>query len=245
MLFVANPQAQRHIIGAMKSQSAQKELLLAVRKIAIEKEWELRRMKRCRSGLRRPDFIWHYLLQSFATMGKASGAVGLIHNQENYRRVTYDALARLTPRKRREVVREVCRLAKVRMPDVKAQYILGCFDFVRHMGGPQKAKELLLAEPGRDAKIKFLRAFPGIGPKYARNIMMDVYHKEFRGSIALDVRIKSISKLLRLTFTDANYSAHESFYLEVAHMAGLNGWELDRLLFNFGDEVKKTLGSST
>jgi hypothetical protein len=27
----------------------------------------------------------------------------------------------------------------------------------------------------------------------------------------------------------------------VAHMADLNGWELDRLLFHFGDEVKKAL----
>ena len=48
------------------------------------------------------------------------------------------------------------------------------------MGGPERAKELLLAQPDRDAKIKFLKAFPGIGPKYARNIMMDVYHRQFR-----------------------------------------------------------------
>jgi hypothetical protein len=71
--------------------------------------------------------------------------------------------------------------------------------------------------------------------------MMDVYHKEFRDNIALDVRIKSISKDLGLSFSDSDYMEHEKFYLDVAHSAGLNGWELDRLLFNFGDEVKRRL----
>jgi endonuclease III len=127
------------------------------------------------------------------------------------------------------------------MPDIKAEYILACFEYVGSMGGPESAKELLLAQPGRDAKIKFLRTFRGIGPKYARNIMMDVYHEEFRDNIALDVRIKSISKAIGLSFSESDYLEHEAFYLEVAHSAGLNGWELDRLLFNFGDEVKERL----
>ena len=229
----------------MKNGAAQSRLLLAVETLAIEKRPELERLKRGRIGLKRPDFIWHYLLQSFATMGRASGSKGLIQNQNNYRRVTYGALSKLTPGRRRKEVHEVCHVAKIRMPDIKAQYILDCFDYVKRMGGPEKAKEVLLRQPDREAKIKFLKGFPGIGPKYARNIMMDVYHKEFRDNIALDVRIKSISKLLGLTFTEADYSAHEGFYLEVAHLAGINGWELDRLLFNFGDEVKRKLAVAT
>ena len=50
---------------------------------------------------------------------------------------------------------------------------------------------------------------------------------------------ESISELLGLSF--ASYSAHEAFYLDVARQAGLNGWELDRLLYNFLDEVKSRL----
>jgi endonuclease III len=69
----------------------------------------------------------------------------------------------------------------------------------------------LLTQPGREAKIRFLQTFPGIGPKYARNIMMDVYHEDFRNSIALDVRIKAISDSLGLSFS--SYADHESFYL--------------------------------
>jgi thermostable 8-oxoguanine DNA glycosylase len=228
----------------MKKSSARDRLLAIIRPLAAQKMREINRGKRNRGDLKRRDFIWHYLLQSFATMGRASGAKGLIKDQSNYQRVTYEALAALTPKKRERQVREACRAAKVRMPDLKARYILECFQYVETLGGPEKAKNLLLAQPGREGKIHFLRTFPGIGPKYARNIMMDVYQGDFRDSIALDTRIKSISIALGLSFSDSDYLEHEAFYLEVAHAAGLNGWELDRLLFNFLDEVKQGLKDS-
>jgi hypothetical protein len=163
----------------MKNQAAQKRLLIAVRPIAAARRGRLEEMKRGRSGFKRADFVWHYLLQSFATMGRTSGALGLIKNQENYGRITYSALSKLGPKKREKVVQEVCRLAKVRMPERKAEYILRCFDHVDQMGGVEVAKEKLLAQRGAEAKIKFWRTFYGIGPKYARNIMMDVYHLSF------------------------------------------------------------------
>ena len=231
---MAYPCLRNCTIGSMKKTSAHDRLLKVVKPLATEKRQRLESLKRKRSGLKRPDFIWHYLLQSFATMGKASGAKGLIQDQDNYQRVTFATLDALTPKKRERQVHEVCHTAKVRMPDIKAAYILECFDYVKSMGGLEEAKRLLLTQSGKDAKIKFLRTFRGIGPKYARNIMMDVYHKEFRNSIALDVRIKSISKDLGLSFSDSDYAEHEKFYLDVAQSAGLNGWELDRLLFKIG-----------
>lgn len=102
------------------------------------------------------------------------------------------------------------------------------------MGGVAAAKERLLGQAGREAKIKFLQSFHGIGPKYSRNMLMDVYHPDFRDSIAIDQRILSISKALGLSFR--NYNDHEDFYLRVARDAGLNGWELDRLMYRFTDE---------
>ena len=114
-------------------------------------------------------------------MGRASGWHGLIGNQDNYRRVTYTALAALTRADRVAQVRQVCQVAGVRMPDKKAVCILGCFDYVTRLGGPEAAKASLLAQPGREAKIAFLQSFPGIGPKYARNIMMDLYHRGLQG----------------------------------------------------------------
>lgn len=65
--------------------------------------------------------------------------------------------------------------------------------------------------------------------------MMDVYHPDFRKSIAVDARIKSVSDVLGLKFS--TYEAEESFYRDVAAVSGLEAWELDRLIYNFGDDV--------
>ena len=184
-----------------------------------------------RQQLRQPDFLWYSLLQSFSTMGRASGWSGLIGNKNNYNRVRYQNLVRLPVKARTLQVVETCHAAKVRMPDLKARYILRCFDQVKELGGPRAATRQLLLQAGPEGKIRFLKSFYGIGDKYARNIMMDVYHSDFRNSIAVDARIKSVSKAWGLSFT--GYDDHERFYLSVAAAAGLSGWELDRLIFNF------------
>ena len=100
---------------------------------------------------------------------------------------------------------------------------------------------MLLARAGRQAKIQFLKQFKGIGDKYARNIMMTSITADFRNSIAVDSRIKSVTTALGLSFS--SYDEHEVFYLDVAGRAGLNGWELDRLLFWFKDEVLARLNA--
>ena len=192
-------------------------------------------LKKYRAELDRPDFVWHYLLQSFSTMGGAAGSRGLMGNMANYNRITFDALKQLDAVQRPAVVEQTCRDAKIRWPVNKTEYILRCYAQVTALGGLAAVKTALLAIPGRAGKIKFLRQFHGIGLKYARNMMMDVYHEDFWESIAIDSRIKSISTALGVEFQD--YASHENFYLEVAHAAGINGWELDRLMFNFDKEV--------
>lgn len=219
---------------------AKSRLATVLRQLAQDNRETLDRLKHEREGLDRPDFLWHYLLQSFSTMGRAAGWHGLIGNQENYRRVTYESIQRLPPAERATHIEAVCREARIRMPMRKASFILGCFNKIERMGGPEAAKAELLSHAGREAKLAFLDAFPGIGPKYARNIMMDVYHDDFRDSIAIDVRIKAISQRLGVSF--ATYAEHEGFYLDVARQVGLNGWELDRLLFNFRAEIEARLG---
>jgi hypothetical protein len=212
----------------------QKKLAAVAKALAHEKKDKLDTLKAEHSQLARADFLWRYLLQSFATMGRAAGWHGLIGNKKNYNKVRYETLARLSPQARPTHVELTCRAAKIRMPSIKARYILECFDQVRELGGPETAKKTLLAQPGRDAKIQFLKSFSGIGEKYARNIMMDVYHEDFRDSLAIDARIKALSRNWGLSF--GSYSEHQAFYLSVAANAGINGWELDRLMFNFQNE---------
>jgi endonuclease III len=223
----------------MNARDARSRLATVIRSLAVEKRSTLERLKAEHVGLERPDFVWHYLLQSFSTMGRAAGWQGLIGNEQNYRRVTYEVIKALPQELRDPHVRLVCQQAKIRMPNRKTEFILGCFELIEELGGLGPTKAKLLAEPGRERKIRFLDAFPGIGPKYARNIMMDVYHEDFRDSIAIDIRIQAISTRLGVSFS--SYEEHEAFYLRVAQEAGINGWELDRLLFNFRREVEARL----
>jgi hypothetical protein len=78
----------------------------------------------------------------------------------------------------------------------------------------------------------------GIGKKYARDMMMDAYHPDFHDSVALDSRVKSITDALGLTF--GSYEDHEQFYMDVGRRAGLNGWEVDRVLYNFPGRSSRT-----
>lgn len=218
-----------------RSMQESKESLVQVAKLVMD--WHrgrIEHMKQRESDLQRDDFVWHYLLQSFSTMGRSTGWLGLIGTPENYNAVRYEYLQSLTKRSRLAHLKKICRKAKVRMPDKKAGFIAACFIKLEAEGGYLRAKEHLLAQQGTKAKIKYLKSFPGIGEKYARNMMMDVYHPDFRDSIAVDIRIKSILSELGVGFR--TYAEQEAFLLDVARLAGLNGWELDRLMYGYLNE---------
>jgi N-glycosylase/DNA lyase len=172
-------------------------------------------------------------LQSFSTWGGAKGHEGLIGNQDKYRRVTFETLSGVDADKRRLVLEEVFLAAKVRYAVVKAKLMARNYDLVPKMGGPVEATRQALAQDGKEAKIAFMKRFYGIGPKYARNIWMDAYHPDFRDTIAVDLRIKKITKALGYSFK--TFEEEERFYQDIAREAGLQGWELDRLLYAYTD----------
>lgn len=217
-------------------------LVSSLKEVMKNKKDEIEKLKESYQDINRPDFIWHYLLQSFSTMGRSTGWQGLIGNKENYNKVTFSNLDSLGIAEREKLVTQVCKDAKVRMPSKKAEFILKCFTKITDLGGQEKAKEKLLSLQSRDKKIKFLMQFHGIGKKYARNIMMDVYHEDFRNSIAIDIRIKAITELLGLSFK--TYEDEEQFYLSAGQEAGLNGWEVDRLLYNYRETFEGLLQKS-
>ena len=133
--------------------------------------------------------------------------------------------------------------AGVRWHNRKAEQLTTNLQTIKDIGGPEVARRKLLSRPTREDKISLLEQFAGIGPKFARNIFMNPYHPQFRESIAIDSRIESISTVLGLFFR--TYEEHEQFYLGAAKKAGLSGWEIDRLIYNFRDEVIAGLPACT
>lgn len=218
-----------------------KKLSKIAKDISIKHADKLAKLKQAHKELDRADFVWHFLLLSFSTMGGAGGVDGLIKDENNYSKLKFENLDKLDKKQRKKVILTTCHAAKIRWPNKKYEFIYQCFERVKELGGLDKVKECLFAQKGRENKISFLMTFPGIGQKYARNILMDVYHEEFRNSIAIDARIKKVSESLGVTFD--NYSEHEQFYIKASEMAGINGWEMDRLLFNFKDEFLSAIGA--
>lgn len=210
-----------------------------LRQLGADHRAQLERWKSKARQLERDDAVWHLLLQSFATLGNSGGWKGLIGDSDNYARVTFDALAGWPRETRGEEIERTFRAARVRYPARKARHLAHNHELIASMGGVLAAKDLLRRQPGRAGKMAFLKRFKGIGDKYARDILMDVYHPDFRDSIALDSRVRSVSKALGLSFKD--YDEHERFFLAAGRLAGLNGWEVDRLVYNFRDEVLRRL----
>lgn len=182
-------------------------------------------------GQKRPDFIWHYLLQSFSTMGNSNGHKGLILNKKNYEQVRFEQISTIEPSKRKDYIQSILEIAEVNEPDTKAKWLSNDYNIVSRLGGLTKAKDKAFSQVGTEAKILFMKQFQGIGDKYGRNIWMDVYHSDFWDSIAIDRRINYITETMGYSFSE--YKEHEKFYLDIAHEVELQGWEVDRLLYNY------------
>lgn len=201
----------------------------------------LAEIKRDSKEIKRKDFIWHALLCSIATLGNERGYQGLIANEKNYMRVSFAALSKISHAKRLSHIETVLRDAKVRMPAQKANWLFENHRIISEMGGVEKVTTHALSIKGREEKMRFLKTFRGVGNKYARNIWMDVFHKDFRDSMAIDLRINQITAALGYEFK--TYEEHEIFYQKIARESGLLTWEVDRLLYNFkGFFIEGVLG---
>jgi hypothetical protein len=216
------------------------KLVNLLNNLSADKHKKLEEMKDTSEELNRHDIVWHLLLCSMSTMGNSRGYEGLIENRDNYNQVSYESLSKHSAEQRYKILQDTLKTAKVRMPLQKALWLNENFEIIEKIGGIKKTKELAFAQKGTEAKIEFMKQFHGIGPKYARNIWMDIYHPDFYNNIAIDERIKKITEILDYNFD--NYSDHEKFYLDIAKEAKLQGWELDRLLYQFnGEFIEKLL----
>jgi hypothetical protein len=168
-------------------------------------------------------------------MGNSRGWEGLIGTPENYAQVIFDVVIALPPAKRLAHLDKTLRIAKVRMPAKKAAWFLSAVQRIVAGGGLPAMRQRLLDAPGRGGKIAFLRRFAGIGEKYGRNIMMDVFHPDFHDAIAVDIRIDKVLRVGGVALS--RYEEKEAFLVEVAAEASLLPWELDRTLHHFTDET--------
>lgn len=186
----------------------------------------------------RDDYLWYELVLSLGTWGDSEGGV-IATDEERYQRVQYDEVREMDEKERIELFEKEFSEVTNRYLNRKPEYLNENLKKIRDMGGLDTAQREFERADGREAKRDFLEQFLGISDKYSRNIGMDLYHPDFRDVIALDSRIQGISEELGLQFDE--YEQGEEFYLSVADEVGLNGWELDRVLYNYRDSIKTEL----
>lgn len=184
--------------------------------------------------LARRDFVWFEILLSFATWGNSRGAKRL-----RFETLDFDCLCQLPKSERTRLIKRELAEAGVRYAKNKAQYLLYNFRLIQKKGGLDAAKALIFKAVGPEEKLKALREYKGVGEKYAYNIMMDAYHPEFHTSIAVDQRIKVISRALGLRLH--RYADYATFYQKAAFKLGIQPWEMDRLLYAFRDGILEAL----
>ena len=189
---------------------------------------------------KRSDLVWYLLLQSAATLGNSRGWPGLFEDEATFKSVAYSALAPLAEEAREARILTALRKAKVRMPTLKAPQLAANVGRIAAMGGVGRATKKMLSLPTREDKFQFMRSFEGIGEKYGRNVWMDIYDPSFRDTVAVDKRLKKVARALG--FSGRGYREYETFYCGVAREAGLEPWELDRLLYNFTDHFLAAVG---
>ena len=225
-------------------ENAREVLISAIRSVRVEHDIpEFLRKKKERSKKRRTrsDMIWYEIVLSLSTMGHSRGAV-LATNKSKYETVTYNTVVDIDTEDRPEYFESALRESNVRYPNKKARWLSENILLIENMGGISAANEAFRQAGGRNEKMSFLKQFMGIGDKYARNIGMDLHHPDFRDTIALDDRIRGLSNSLGLRFDD--YDTHEEFYRDTAKQLELTPWELDRILYNFEEEIRQRISDA-
>lgn len=183
------------------------------------------------------DWIWHALIRSFATWGRAVGYQNLVDNRDldtlqyyyikdsvENNNFTYDVIV--------GAVEQVFTEANIRYSSKKAGYLAHNFCmFKNHQHVIDLSHQLWELNDAKEF-IKMVIQFKGIGKKYARNIAMDLKHPAFINTIAIDSRIEKV--LSALEYNGSNtYENKEAVLLDIAENASITGWQFDRLIFNF------------
>ncbi len=185
---------------------------------------------------KRTDLLWLLLLQSAATHGNSRGWTGLCEHPHAMASIAYSKLVSLHGNTRTSRLSSALQLGKVRMARIKAGRLSrNVAKIDSEYGGLKKATKHMLSIKSREEKLRFVKCFEGIGEKYGRNIWMDIYDPSFRDCIAVDDRIMKIACGLELDVDNFKYKDYERFFVSLAKDAGIEPWELDRLLYSYNE----------
>jgi len=173
----------------------------------------------------RDGWAWDVFVQSYATNGGVRVWEGFL-KEGGARLVRWDALLGEAP-------------AEVDAAAARLEALSHRFHAV---GGPDRMARTWNGHTQPETLLRWLKTFPMIGDKYARNMCMDVSHPLILDHIALDHRIHALCDLVEGAPARIPYQRREGWLRGIAGALGINGWYLDRLLFGRYEEIKAAIG---
>ncbi len=202
------------------------------------KEKELEQLACTAKGMRKDkEWFWTVLVTSFCTLGGSENHE--IKRKKYGEELRWDSVASLLQNKRADLFND---LPNPRRHHIAAPAFEYAFQQIRQVGGPKEMASLYEKLKTGKERMKFLRTFKGIGAKYSRNIPMDIYDETVLDSAALDSRLNGLLDMIDGVPEKSKYKLREDYLRSVCTEAGLpNMWYLDRMLYNFYDEIKEEL----
>ena len=182
------------------------------------------------------DWPWNGFVLSFATYGGSNNWTTNVEPRAAM--FEWSRVADLTDDDREVLFQTV---PNPRFKVRTAAALEAVFQSIKAEGGPKAVRERLARAADARALIADLQKYSGIGPKYARNIAMDVHHPLIRNHFAFDHRLNAI-------VTEAigglpPYDVREAMMLRVARGIGVEAWDLDRVLYSRHTQIIDELRS--
>jgi hypothetical protein len=188
--------------------------------------------RKSKANRRKPDLLWRRLCSVVATSGSSVNAAAFMTLCDS--KLQFCKLPKSDTQRQKVIFQALVEAKVPRMRELKSKNLSENYKKIKQMGGLQKATNVMLSLSGKKTKQCWIRQFHGVGTKYSNDIWMDIGDPDFQDAIALDARVKNFAKALGFNVKSPKL---ETELLEFAHSCGLKGWELDRLIYNFGSLI--------
>lgn len=189
---------------------------------------------------------WYVLVQSYATNGGVARWNTFLEQANGAERIRWECLFADDPDDIDAAEDRLCALSEEfaarRWLSRTRPALLTSLRRVHALGGPDAMALVWNTLPEAQALLCWLKTFPMIGDKYARNMCMDVAHPLIRDHVALDHRLNRICDRVAGAPPSRSYAQREAWLRCLARDLDTDCWHLDRLLFRRYRDLKADLG---
>lgn len=217
--------------------------------LVLNQKWEKAKYERDR-----PDFLWRGAVRAVMTV-RGGRFYERIEGDKTW---SFEELSSLSSPKRLARFRTMAGVRSADQRNRRVDQLTANFERLCQDGILDREQSYLRELSGDHEKVSYFaarrfanRRLVGFGPKYSRNFWLDIADSEVsRERFAIDSRIQSVlaaiwqgldsddQKLSAVLSNEKEYRKIERELFAIAHEAGVNAWEADRVLYTVLSSAK-------